>query len=294
MIDPEQFTKKFNLSPELHKTITSAEEVNKIINKSPSPLDINTLLHDPITTASAPIKHVHHTICPSTQDLAKNHLMHKDEPAIFTTDFQYAGYGRNGKWIGGIGQSLLASIIIPKQNTKLPITLIASFILRDYLQEYTTEKCQLKWPNDILVAGHKIAGILAESSACNTFWVIGIGLNLHADPTIKKAPQTPFPPSYFNQWTTKTLDRTSLIHTFADKLMQLENNMESVSTTAIKNWYKFDVFYKKGTASKDQVNIKGIGMGINSHGHYLVQLPNGNNQPVIMGGIAAAPEEVNE
>lgn len=283
----EQFAKILQSHPDLHRTIKKKYDVARIIRKTNPDFDISHLLHDPVTTRGAPTQHFHYTICSSTQDLAKNHLMHQDKPAIFTADFQYAGYGRNGKWLGSIGQNILSSIIIPKHELNLPISLITSCLIRDYLQQYLTKKCDLKWPNDILLSGNKVAGVLAESSACNSFWIVGIGLNLHPDPVIENAPPKPFPATSVHLWTKQKVTRTSIIHAIAEKLLHLHDNIDTIEKNIFQNWCKYDYFYDKPTASKDQINIQGIGKGINRQGHYVIELPNKKRQPVMIGGIKA-------
>lgn len=104
--------------------------------------------------------------------------------AIFTTS-QTAGRGRLGRtWENAAGDGLYYSVAIAEplaQPATLP--LFASIAVAKQLQNQYNLTCQIKWPNDILVNGKKICGILCEGVRYGTQnmgqgIVCGIGINL--------------------------------------------------------------------------------------------------------------------
>jgi len=106
---------------------------------------------------------------------------------------QTVGRGRRGRAWSSRRGNLFASIIVrpdcaPLQAAQL--TFAAALAVRDMLTIYIADSASIacKWPNDVLVKGRKISGILLESSTAgqgNVDWlVLGIGVNLRHHPDI--------------------------------------------------------------------------------------------------------------
>jgi BirA family biotin operon repressor/biotin-[acetyl-CoA-carboxylase] ligase len=122
----------------------------------------------------------------STQDLvraaaragaAAGHLCVADE--------QTAGRGRQGRrWVAPAGGALLASILLRPRAAAHGVPLAAGLALADALAGLGLE-VGLKWPNDVVVGGAKLAGILAEvepgAPGPETAVVLGFGVNLRVD-----------------------------------------------------------------------------------------------------------------
>ncbi|HYP45133.1 MAG TPA: biotin--[acetyl-CoA-carboxylase] ligase [Propionibacteriaceae bacterium] len=112
------------------------------------------------------------------------------EPAgvVLITDFQSAGRGRLGRtWTAPAGTSIAMSLLVqphdvaPARWTWLP--LLAGMAVVEALRRAAEAHAVLKWPNDVLVEGRKICGILAERVETPTgpACVVGIGVNVHLD-----------------------------------------------------------------------------------------------------------------
>lgn len=101
---------------------------------------------------------------------------------VVTADVQTAGRGRQGReWLGVAGGSLAMSVGIgvPARGATL-VPLAAGLAVGDMLRRRGLTP-QLKWPNDALVGGRKLAGILAERHRLDDrtdFLVVGIGVNV--------------------------------------------------------------------------------------------------------------------
>jgi BirA family biotin operon repressor/biotin-[acetyl-CoA-carboxylase] ligase len=114
---------------------------------------------------------------------------------VVVADQQLAGRGRRGRtWSAPAGTSLLASILV---RPRLPQPLLATLSLTtavaaaEALRRVTGVTARLKWPNDLLVSGRKIAGILLESrmtgraaaggstpNGSGIVTIVGVGINL--------------------------------------------------------------------------------------------------------------------
>lgn len=115
----------------------------------------------------------------STNDEAFSHNV--DGLCVFA-ERQSRGRGRRGSaWIAPPGSSLLLSLLLgDKIAPALPaqrLVLASAVAVAETLHEVADIEAQIKWPNDLLVDGRKIAGILVESRSGSH--VIGIGLNVH-------------------------------------------------------------------------------------------------------------------
>ncbi len=110
------------------------------------------------------------------------------EGAVFLAETQTAGRGRNGAvWESPPGKNLYLTFLLrpPVSPTDaVPITRVAAFAIREALQRFV-QGLEIKWPNDILLNGKKVAGILSEMETRKgeTSWVVcGIGINVNSDP----------------------------------------------------------------------------------------------------------------
>ena len=107
--------------------------------------------------------------CGSTNAYVKEHFEEFGPVAAVYTENQTAGRGRLGRsWVNAEGKALYYTVAI-KEPLAQPATLplLASLAVRRQLQLRYGVDCQIKWPNDLLLNGKKIVGILC-----------GIGINL--------------------------------------------------------------------------------------------------------------------
>ena len=97
---------------------------------------------------------------------------------VLVADHQTAGRGRlDRRWEAPPGANLLASLLFrPVDGAPYRCTWIVALAAREACREVAGTEPDLKWPNDLLVGGRKLAGILAESS--HGAVVVGIGVNV--------------------------------------------------------------------------------------------------------------------
>ncbi|HEX2495938.1 MAG TPA: biotin--[acetyl-CoA-carboxylase] ligase [Gaiellaceae bacterium] len=106
------------------------------------------------------------------------------EGAVVAADEQTAGRGRLGRpWLAAPGTSLLFSVNLrpPVETKRLPaLTIVAGVAAGDGVREATGLMPEIKLPNDLLVNGKKLAGILAEAREDRV--VLGMGINVNVSP----------------------------------------------------------------------------------------------------------------
>jgi BirA family biotin operon repressor/biotin-[acetyl-CoA-carboxylase] ligase len=92
---------------------------------------------------------------------------------LVTAAEQSAGRGRQGRaWAAPPGQALLMSLVLREWPHLLPLAAAVA------VADVVGPEARLKWPNDVLVAGRKVCGILAEGRPQERWLVLGIGLNV--------------------------------------------------------------------------------------------------------------------
>lgn len=124
---------------------------------------------------------------------------------VVTAAEQTAGRGRQGRtWTAPPGKALLYSAIVrPLEQRHLLLPLAAPLAICEAAEELQpTISCKVKWPNDVLVDGKKLAGVLIEARPQDGWAVIGIGLNL-------AVPSDEFPPDLRDR-ATSLFDRADL------------------------------------------------------------------------------------
>ena len=116
----------------------------------------------------------------STNDIAAEYAKNKENDGlVIFAEEQTAGRGRAGaKWKSGKANSILCSIVLT--NSKLNGELL-SLTCAVAVADAVGSGVKIKWPNDIILNGKKVAGILLESKMGkrHNAYTIGIGVNCH-------------------------------------------------------------------------------------------------------------------
>src|SRR4051794_14396436 len=142
------------------------------------------------------------------------------EGAVAVAEEQTEGRGRLGRrWEATPGSSVLVSILLlpPVEPPRLPeLSLIAGGAVAQAIAEVTGIEPAIKFPNDVLIGGRKVAGILAEAADGRV--VLGVGVN--ANQTEEELPTgTQLPPTSLRVELGEPVDRSRLL---AAILSQLE------------------------------------------------------------------------
>jgi len=122
-------------------------------------------------TLGAPRLHLR--VTDSTSERAK--ALARDAPhgLLVTAGEQTAGHGRQGRsWSAPAGEGLLMSLVLREWPGMLPLAAAVA------VAETAGPDARIKWPNDVLVADRKVAGILIEVRPAEGWAVLGIGVNV--------------------------------------------------------------------------------------------------------------------
>ena len=215
-----------------------------------------------------------------------------DEGLCIVARRQTAGRGRHGRiWISEADAGLFFSLVLrPKIEIKfLPlVTLMTAIAVHDALETLYEIDCDIKWVNDIHVAGKKICGILAETCDTNKGLavVVGIGINLKS---------SNFPP--------EIAETATSIEAETNEIPNVENLLQKLTANLSENC---DVFYSAGGAEKiraewtqrssyaarknvkvvlENETIHGTTRGIEENGALRVELDSGEIRTIHAGNV---------
>lgn len=157
----------------------------------------------------------------STNIWARKHLAELNDFDVVSTDIQFNGHGQfERKWFSSSnnGGNIYISIVLKPKNIEHlnELTRYASFKVAQTLEQYGL-KPVFKYPNDVLIEGKKISGILAESVFLGNEFkgvVVGIGTNLNLD--IKEAKNIDIPATSVFIETGKNINKDEFLNKLLD------------------------------------------------------------------------------
>jgi BirA family biotin operon repressor/biotin-[acetyl-CoA-carboxylase] ligase len=168
--------------------------------------------------------------CTSTQ-----RLVDPDGPegATVATDLQTHGRGRLGRtWEAPAGRALLFSVLLrptPPMALWPELSLVAGEAVAASLRAETGVSAALSHPNDVVIAGRKLAGILPEATSGRV--VLGIGVNVNQAAEELPA-ETPKPPTSLRLETGREWPRAPLLATILLELERLYDEWQRLHTPA--------------------------------------------------------------
>jgi len=201
------------------------------------------------------------------------------EGLVVVADHQTAGRGRLGRrWESPPGVSLLASVLlrpnIDPADLHLCTTAVALAAM-DACQEVAGVGAVLKWPNDLLVDGAKVAGILAEAEFAGADLaavVVGIGINVG----------WPGPPeaggTSLEAATGSPVDRRVLLHALLDLLSGRRAGLEAAAgrrALAEEGRRRCATLGQQVRVTLEGEEITGRAVAVDDAGHLLVETPAG-------------------
>ena len=194
--------------------------------------------------------------------------------AVIMADVQTEGKGQRGNiWLSESGKNLLSSFVFKPDNlsveNQIALTWATSLSLLKTLRKFNIEAL-IKWPNDILVGGKKIAGILIENQLQGTrisCSIIGIGLNLNqtffddlnATSVLLETKQIVEPRTFLNILAHEMNEQFQLIYSSNFKILKVEYENNLFQMNELKSYEdEFGVFVGKiiGTTEEGKILIE--------------------------------------
>jgi BirA family biotin operon repressor/biotin-[acetyl-CoA-carboxylase] ligase len=147
---------------------------------------IQFLAHE-LDTAVVGKKLLYYPVVSSTMDIARSIALEaREEGVVIVAGRQTTGRGRLGRsWISPAGALAVSIILYPDIDIINQMIMLAALSVLTAVEQCQAVGVSLKWPNDVLIDGKKVAGILIESQLGMTskpFCILGIGLNINNPP----------------------------------------------------------------------------------------------------------------
>lgn len=200
---------------------------------------------------------VHRARTGSTNDDARAlALARAPHGTLVTAAQQTAGRGREGRrWEAPPGSALLCSLVLRDPPTLT--SLRAGVAVADALGE----SARLKWPNDVLLDGRKVAGVLVEARPQERWAVVGIGVNAAVE-------LAQLPPELRESAGTLGLERSAIEPLLDSLLTALEHRLDEPVQRTLEAWRSRDALLGLTVTWSGG---EGIARGIDERGRLLVE-----------------------
>jgi BirA family biotin operon repressor/biotin-[acetyl-CoA-carboxylase] ligase len=228
--------------------------------------------------------------CGSTQDIVRAVAgALGPEGFVSITDHQLAGRGRRGReWRAEPGQALLLSILL-RPRTPLealaPLSLVAGIAVAEALPL----DARVRWPNDVVVGGAKIAGVLAEletPAERPPYVILGIGINVDMPPS-SLPPTERLPATSLLVETGSHTDRMTLFRTLMDRLQAAYEEFESLGFAALHDRYAAvdDLAGRTIEVAVGAEVVRGEAAGVDGAGRLVLRLDDGTERRLDSGEV---------
>lgn len=234
--------------------------------------------------------------------------------ALRWAGYQQAGRGRRGRrWVAKPGDAITFSIalerLIDEPSTKPAVmpaafSLVAGLVVARSIEAspLTSRKPSLKWPNDVLLGGSKVAGILVEVSQSRPIQrlVVGIGLNLRPPRTqqMVDGPAHALAPAGLLEkqpdgslGTCSPAQAAALVTEIALRIRQAHEVFFSQGLAPfMSDWLAHHAYHQQSVRLSDADNLvaEGVCSGIAPDGAILIEMPEGQRS-FALGELSARP-----
>ena len=232
----------------------------------------------------------HLSSCGSTNDEAAAWaLAGAPHGAVVVADHQERGRGRQGRvWHSESADSLYFSTVLRPPLVPMqvpPLTLCAGVAVAEALARFEVTP-SLKWPNDLLIDGKKIAGILTEMSAADPrgrvdHVILGIGVNLNTET---------WPPELGELATSlrqarggRSVDRAIFAATLCERLEHWYDRFISDGPSAVsQGWRRFAAFFGRRVRAGA---LEGVAESLDDDGALVLRLDDGQARRITSGEV---------
>jgi BirA family transcriptional regulator, biotin operon repressor / biotin---[acetyl-CoA-carboxylase] ligase len=199
---------------------------------------------------------------------------------VVLAEEQTAGQGRHGhSWHSAAGDGIYCSIVLPQSPL---LTLALGLAAHTAIFEATGLVCDLRWPNDLMLADRKMAGILVQAVGRNA--IAGIGINVN---------HTEFPSDVASLATSL---RLALGHPVQREeillaLLPAIDTIVAQEKSAILKSFTHLSSYASGLrvqVAQPDGTIEGTSAGLNPDGFLIVRQDDGTDTLILAGGVRAA------
>ncbi|TDJ74950.1 bifunctional biotin--[acetyl-CoA-carboxylase] ligase/biotin operon repressor BirA [Pseudomonas putida] len=214
---------------------------------------------------------IHETIDSTNAEGLRLAAVGQSAPFVVLAERQSAGRGRRGRhWVSPFAENLYYSLVLRIDGGMRQLeglSLVVGLAVMRTLQAFGLEKVGLKWPNDVLVDGKKITGILLElvgdpADVCHVVLGIGINVNMQVNDLVDQ------------QWTSmrrelgQSVDRNRLVAVLGEQLQREMARHRRYGFAAFQEEWEASHLWqgRKVSLIAGTTTIDGIALGVDGQG----------------------------
>lgn len=213
----------------------------------------------------------------STNSFLLESTIYTQNGTVLLAELQEKGRGRQDRiWSSNPDQNLTFSIMLNdkiKPNRMNIINLGTSLAIAQSIENLYQLKVNLKWPNDVLICGRKVAGILLESASIGNKiekLVIGVGINVN-QPSFQG--KYPIPPTSIRKEFKDAVSREKFLSEILNNFEEILNNCSKNPEKILNDWKsKCEMLGEKIKVEDEKTTRYGIFEDLDSEGHLLLKI----------------------
>lgn len=223
----------------------------------------------------------------STNEYAKKRAAEEEEGTLIIADVQKKGHGRRSReWASPRGGIWMSIILKPDVHPRhlIKMVFMGAVAVVEALEVLGVE-ARIKWPNDILVNGKKICGILAEGKYSESeieYVILGIGLNVNVE-----SDALPPEATSLKEVLGVKLPLMEVFKLLMDRLEHWYNVFKKEEYDIILNrWRSYAILNRKVRIIHEEGEFEGIARDVGEDGALIVETLNGKREKVIYGDVS--------
>jgi BirA family biotin operon repressor/biotin-[acetyl-CoA-carboxylase] ligase len=230
----------------------------------------------------------------STNDLAKELATNgASEGTVVIAETQTCGRGRLGReWVSPFGGLWFSVILRPelKPSETVGLVFVAGLAVTEILHELYGLEAETKWPNDVLVNGKKICGVLAETKTTGkkvNYVIVGVGVNVNFDAAKVFAEEVRKTAVSVENVLGKKIELEELFKAVLEKLEEFyELFLREGFDSILKEWKKYAGFLSHQVeVTSGTEKLVGLALDIANNGSLILGLEDGTVKRVFVGDV---------
>jgi BirA family transcriptional regulator, biotin operon repressor / biotin---[acetyl-CoA-carboxylase] ligase len=239
------------------------------------------------------IHYIHLDTVDSTNTYAKAHAHTFAHPlTCITAKEQTAGRGRfQRRWVSPRGQNIYATLVFQVAPGSPYLSNIGQIMTLSCAQLLLSKGIisEIKWPNDIVVSGKKIGGVLTETTPLQEKISVAVGIGLNVNMEAALLEMIDQPATSLLQELGKREDLETLLEHLMQQFLTNLEILEKSGFAPFKETFEQLLAFRgqEITCHDGAQTIKGICQGITQEGHLKVLLPSGATKILLAGEISS-------
>jgi len=227
----------------------------------------------------------------TTMDVARQEaLKGAPEGTAIIADEQTTARGRLQRvWLNPQGNIALSVILYPEKENLHTMIMGASLAVSDCIETTTSIRPDIKWPNDILIKGKKVGGILIESNVREgrvIYAIIGIGINVNLN--VDAFPEIQTKATSLSHELGREISRLDLIRQLLKEIESYYLLTSSAGDTVYQQWQQQLITLSKkvrASSATGETVLEGIAESVDRDGSLWLRLEDGSLTRVIAGDV---------